>query len=74
MTTNRQAMCQRLGHDWTPWGLWRAIYQANATPPEPSGPEPAFILAAKARNRQCVRCGHLQEQSGDGTIRDGFWR
>lgn len=69
MTTNREAICQSAGHDWTGWGLWHADHQPQvAVPDYGRAAMPADIGYSKWRERRCYRCDAWERQDGSGQI------
>ncbi len=71
MTTSAQAYCQRHGHDWSGWSLWRAVMPTTTDAlAVASGKKPVEeLIYAKVRYRGCRRCGARQSQGGAGEVR-----
>lgn len=70
MITHRQATCQCLGHDWSPWSLWSAVWPRVESYVAADDAVPGLEPIPQRRCRDCLRCGARQTQDGEGHITD----
>ena len=66
--TDHPALCRRVGHDWTNWGLWSAASRPFVPMVSPADVVPTLEPLLAYRDRLCGRCGAREVQDYQGKI------